>query len=156
MIGRGWVPVLLLLGACDTEGGNKGTEPDTGGDTGETGTIDTTDTGPVYVEGQSPVVLDVSLSVCNPDPDGVDTWYLTVSVTDPQDDVASEGSSVSVLDGEDVLAVYNLACRTEECSVSWQATDDDIDCDVGGDSIFRILVADEAGNVSLPFDHQPD
>ena len=111
-----------------------------------------------YVEGESPEVLAVASADCGPDPDDVDLWSVSVTVTDPQgaDTLSSMDSTVSVVYEDNTLASYAMACGTGTCFGSWQANDDNIDCDLGYDSIFRFIIIDEEGYESLPFEYQPE
>ena len=136
-------PLLLGLLACT--GGKK--------DGADSASSDSTE--PSTVTEDSPVVSGVGFAVCAPDTDGVDMWSVSVNVSDPQDDIASTGASVSVMDGADTLAVYDLACGSGSCSGSFSAGWDGVDCVVGKASVFRFVVVDELGNTSAAYDHTP-
>ncbi len=140
-------PVLLgLVGlaGCEPEG-DDGKRPDLS-ETDDTATA-----------GVNPYVVSVAFATCDPDPDGVDFWAVEVSVGDPQgsEDIASFGSTLSVVNGGTTLATYDMACLSGGCSTSWQSADDNIDCDLGRDSTFRVVILDESGNASDPFDYSP-
>ena len=140
-------PVLLWLVACEPEGDDDGKRPD----------LSETDDTATATAGVNPYVVSVAFATCNPDSDGVDFWAVEVSVGDPQGsaDIASFGSTLSVVNGGTTLATYDMACLSGGCSTSWQSTDDNIDCDLGRDSTFRVVIVDESGNASEPFDHRP-
>ncbi|MDP2316257.1 MAG: hypothetical protein Q8P41_25385 [Pseudomonadota bacterium] len=103
----------------------------------------------------APIVQGINFTSCAPNTDDIDTWSVSVDVDDPQGDVASTGSSVSVMDGETTLATYLLACSPDTCSGGWTATTDGIGCDAGRAAMFRFVIVDDFGNASAPFDYQP-
>ena len=142
--------LLLALVACGSDkepSADDTASTENGDDTGGGGDTDAAD---------SPSVVAVLSADCTTNGDGVDIWTVSVTVADPQGDVARVGSSVSVIDGEDVLATYGLACSEDTCSGSWRNTDDDITCDVGRASVLRFVIVDEFGHESAPYDHTPE
>jgi len=139
-------PLALLLGLLACTGGKDIALDTASSDTSEDLTTVTED---------SPVITGVGFAVCAPDTDGVDMWSVSVSVSDPQDDLASTGATVTVLDGADTLGVYDLACGSGSCSGSFSAGWDGVDCVVGKASVFRFVVVDELGNTSAAYDYTP-
>jgi hypothetical protein len=144
---RAWMLAATLLLGCG--GDEKGAGEDSAA-TGDTGSADTA--GPEV----RPSVLAVRSAACTTNGDGVDIWVVAVDVTDPQGDIAAVGSTLTVRDGGEDLAEYALACSSDTCSGSWRNTDSgSVGCDLSGSAVFRIVVVDEMGNASEPYDHRP-
>jgi hypothetical protein len=141
-------PLLALLAAC----------ADGKVDLGQDSASDPTGDETTGAGADAPVVESVSYADCSANVDGVDTWFVEIAVSDPQGvgDIASTGSTVTVVDGGQDLATYDLACYSDACSGTWMASWDDIDCATGEESIFRFVVVDDFGNASEPYDYQPD
>lgn len=142
----GLLAVTLLL-AC-SGGDDKDDSAAAGDDTDDTDGAD---------PDVAPFVTAVTAAACGVSTDGYDVWTLEIKVADPQgvSDIASRGSTVSVMDGDTVLGSYELACFDDTCAGSWRATDDGIDCAIGGASVFRFVILDESGNTSDPYDYDP-
>ena len=119
---------------------------------GDTSTVPADDSGTTP---EAPTIVSVSDASCYADGDGLEHWTVTVDATDPQGDIASRGSTVSIMNGETVLASYEMACSNDHCQGTWRATDDGIDCATGRASVFRFVVVDEIGHSSEPYDYTP-
>jgi hypothetical protein len=139
--------VALLAAGCTGKDSPSG-EDDSGSSSGTDDTADT-DTLPDV----KPEVQEVTDTECYADSDSVEHWSVAISVSDPQDDVAGMGSTVTILDGSDELASYALACLPDSCSGSWSSAADGIDCATGAGKTFRFVIVDEMGNESDPFDY---
>ena len=98
-----------------------------------------------------PVVLEVRSAACVTNGDSVDIWTVDIAVADPQDDIDRSASTLTVREDDADVVSYGLACTSDTCSGSWRSTDDGVGCAFAGE--FRILLVDEQGNSSEPFDH---
>lgn len=135
--------LLLILAACG--GKDSADEADENGGGGDSSSVD---------ESIAPRVESVSAS-CAANVDDVDMWSLSAQVSDPQDDVASQGGTVAVLVEDTEYASYDLACGGNACVGSWTETQDGIDCTVGESATFRVVAIDREGNESAPYDYTP-
>ena len=142
--------ILTLLSACTGTA-----DIDSGKDT--TDSAADSDTSPANPN--APVVLSVETS-CSPNTDGEDTWFVNAAVTDAQgDDTFSRGNLYIYLkdpaEGAGATADQPMVCTTGSCLTSWEDIDGKAGCDISGRFWMRILVTDDDGNLSEPYDFQP-
>jgi hypothetical protein len=99
-----------------------------------------------------PVVESAEVVRCYNNSDGEDEWNLAATVSDPQgvDDISH--GRVEVLEGDDELYETLLACRGADCTASWGASGNGIDCDYQGRVTLRFYAIDKSGNESLPLE----
>lgn len=142
--------ILTLLGACTGTSDIDSGKEDSGADTSDTSTADP----------NAPVVLSVETS-CSPNTDGEDTWFVNAAVTDPQgDDTFSRADLYIYLkdpaEGAGATDQVPMVCTTGSCLTSWEDLDGKAGCDISGRFWMRILVTDDDGHLSAPFDFQPE
>jgi hypothetical protein len=140
--------LILLLGCSAT---SDSTDSKGGGGT------DTQDS--EVPAGDEPVVTGHETS-CSPNTDGEDTWFVNVTVTDPQGDDTFQRGSLGVYGkdpstGADPLDEVPMVCTTGSCLTSLEDLTGKAGCEIAGKVWMRITVTDDDGNVSEPYDFQP-
>ncbi len=138
---------MFLLAACGPiqfgEGDDTEKPTDTGGgDTGEEGDP---------LDGQRPEVTGVQAADCIADVNGLDTWGVVATATDPQG-VTTLGVGYVELqkDGSALGSQHSFSCTNGNCAAGWMAEEGE-PCSVEG-AVVVVVAVDEDGNPSYPYE----
>ncbi|MFZ5481355.1 MAG: hypothetical protein ACOZNI_31635 [Myxococcota bacterium] len=148
--------LFAILGCTPPETDDTAKTGETDADTDADADTDTDTTSGNYVESQSPAVVGIRYAECSQNTDGEDIWIFQFDVNDPQSPNSVESGTITYLEHGEPDVAESLACAGGVCSGSFESTAHGLGCDLNDDDAFRVVIVDEDGYTSLPYEFTPD